>query len=266
MKLLRQLPPLAAMLLTSAALVAGGCELAVRNLTAASTEVWQRTYEGAAVSRIDLVNVNGTIDVEPSDDGRIGVDAEKSVRAATDQAARDLLARIEIVDQVTDGQLQIKTNMPKLTTFFGGGHTEVRYQLRVPPTTAVEVSTTNGRIRVHGVQGGVTASTINGGVSGADLGGGVKASTVNGEIDLELKTLATSGVSAETVNGHIEVRLPDAAGADLRARCVNGSISTGELSVDASQKSRRVLEGRINGGGPRIDVSTTNGGISIRGS
>jgi hypothetical protein len=45
----------------------------------------------------------------------------------------------------------------------------------------------------------------------------------------------------------------------------NGSINTTDLGLTTTEQSRRKLEGTIGGGGLQVRLSTTNGGITVRG-
>ena len=93
----------------------------------------------------------------------------------------------------------------------------------------------------------------------------MRATTTNGGVDLEL-VVADPAVHVSTTNGGVTVRIPPDSKADLQATCTNGGIDVTGLELDVEgERTRRRLDGRLNGGGPRIDVSTTNGAIEIRG-
>jgi DUF4097 and DUF4098 domain-containing protein YvlB len=132
----------------------------------------------------------------------------------------------------------------------------------VPATARVGLQTTNGRIAVVNVTSGVEAGTTNGEIEGRGLSGPVKASTTNGSVDLELAALSND-VEVETTNGSVSLRVPADAKATISARWTNGGVDVDGLSIEMTEKSRRRFDGRLNGGGARIDVETTNGGITL---
>ncbi len=93
----------------------------------------------------------------------------------------------------------------------------------------------------------------------------MRATTTNGGVELELASM-TQPVHVSTTNGGVSVRIPSNAKADLQATCTNGGIDVSGLELDIEgEKTRRRLAGRLNGGGPRLEVSTTNGAIEIKG-
>ncbi len=257
-----------AVLMAAAALAAvalTGCDLVMTDLSAQSTETWTKTYALAPGGRVDVSNINGRIEVQPADGSQVEVRAEKIGKGATDEAAKQALGRIEIVEHASDTEIRLETKVAGMGGFNLGG-TEVRYFLKVPAGTQVQVGTTNGAIKLDRLSGDISAETTNGGITGTSLSGRVKASTTNGAIDMDLDALGQGGVSLETTNGGVELTIPRSAAATISARLANGSINASDLPVQASgETSRRRLDGTLNGGGERIDVETTNGSITIRG-
>ena len=260
--------------LGAAVALAGGilaaCDVSVGNgdfsvgLTSGkATDQWTRTYQLLAGGRLEILNVNGRIDVEATDGQTVEVTADRTAKARTDDGARELLRGIEMREDVSAASVRIET---KALASSLGSSQEVDYRVRVPRSTSLYVRTQNGSVNIDGVEGAVVASSTNGGVLGKGLAGGVEASTTNGAIRLALDAVAAPGVKAETVNGSITIDVPPQAKADIAARCVNGSVSVTDLTIERSgEASRRRVEGRVNGGGPRIEAATTNGSIRITG-
>ena len=169
-----------------------------------------------------------------------------------------------MVEDVTADRVRLETKRQGGGSFGRGGF-EVRYTIRVPSSAQVELQTTNGEVKVSGVTRGARLSTTNGQIDGRGLGGEVRATTTNGGVDLELASL-TQPLHVSTTNGGVTVKIPSDSKADLQAACTNGGIDVVGLDLDVEgERTRRRLNGRLNGGGPRIDVSTTNGAIEIRG-
>ena len=262
----RSLPQAAlqAVLLALALAGASACELAFSSFKAEARDEWTKTFDLAAPGRVEVANHNGTITVERSADAKLHVRAERIAKAGSDQAAKDLLTRIEIKETVSADSVRLETRTPSRGMF--SGHGEVNYVLQVPAAAGVTVDNVNGRVTLRDLGGRVRAETTNGGIEGRGLSGAVEASTTNGGIDLELDAVANDGVELDTTNGGIRLRLPETAGADLSAQVTNGGIDTGGLKVETvGEASRKRLEGRLNGGGPRIRLEVTNGGIRLSG-
>ena len=247
----------------SALLAATGCEVAFSSFHAEARDEWTKSFQPAAGTRLEIDNTNGTIEVDPSADGQIHVRAERLAKAATDEAAKDLLKKIEIRELVDSVAVRLETRSPS-GGFLSGGQTKVNYFVKVPASMEARLQNTNGGITLRDLTGPVDASTTNGGVEGRGLRGAVKAATTNGGINVELSAVGDSGVTLETTNGGIRLTLPEDAKADIAASVVNGAVDVSGLKAEASgEASRRRFEGRLNGGGPRVTAETVNGGVKI---
>jgi hypothetical protein len=239
------------------------CDIAAGAFAGRATDEWTRQYMLASGS-LELVNVNGHIRLTAADGTTVEVHAERTARARSDDAARALLSRLEIREQVGADRVRIETRPP--AGGFLSGSTTVAYEVRVPPGIGVRLRTSNGALDARGVQGELKLETVNGGITAQAVGGSVEGRTVNGTIDVAVSRLGSAGLRLETTNGGINVRLPPNAGADVRARVTNGGIDVSGLEVEhVGERTRRRLEGRLHGGGPLISLETTNGGIQIAG-
>jgi len=239
------------------------CDLHVGNLSARATEDWTRSYPLAAGGEIRIENTNGRIEVEGVDGSTVEVRAEKIARGATEQAAKDLLTRIAIKEDVSPSRVSLATE--RITGVLIGVAYEIRYHVRAPRNAAINVRNTNGEVALTGLTGAVVAQTTNGRVKGDALTGGVEARTTNGAVLMDLSGAGSEPVRLHTTNGGVTLTLPETAKATLSASVTNGGISVGEFqNLDVSEKSRRHLEAKLNGGGPLVELETTNGGVRIR--
>jgi DUF4097 and DUF4098 domain-containing protein YvlB len=262
-KLRRLAPPLLA--LTIASIAAAGCDIVTADLRSEETAQWHKTYTLDAGGRVEIANVNGKIEVEPSAGNTVDVTAFKKARAATPESAKAALARVSIAEDASPSRVRIDTKIARAEGLFSGSLT-VDYRVRVPAGADVKFTTVNGGIEITGLEGRITAETTNGGVVARSVKGQLDASTTNGGLEIDLAEVAPGGVKLECVNGGIKVAIPRDAKATISASVANGGISAGDLSLDITgENTRRRLEGRLNGGGPRIHVEGTNGGISLAG-
>ena len=227
-------------------------------------DTWERTYTVAPGGRVEVLNVNGEIRAEAAPGATVHVRADRHVSAGSDEAAQDLLRQIEMREEVGPERVRIETVAPRGRW---GGH-KVTYTVQVPAGVHVDLRTVNGGVRLDNVGGEVRATATNGGVRGrlADVSL-IDARTTNGGVELELAgTLAKDGrVSLASVNGGVRFAVPEGTQADVTARCTNGRVSVTDLALDVEgEQTRRRVSGRLNGGGARIDLQTTNGGVSFR--
>jgi hypothetical protein len=253
--------------IAAVAILAGSlsaCDLAFSSFNESATETWTKKYPLSDGGRLEVKNTNGFIRVEAVSGDQVEVSAERIGRGSTPEAAKEILRKIEVVEDITADRVRLETKRQGGNSFGRGGF-EVRYTIRVPSSAQVDLQTTNGEVTVTGVTRGARISTTNGAIEGRELGGEVRATTTNGGVELALASL-TQPVHVSTTNGGVTLKIPSDAKADLQATCTNGGIDVVGLDLDVEgERSRRRLNGRLNGGGPRIDVSTTNGAIEVRG-
>ena len=250
-------------LLAPLVVLLAACDLHVGNLGARVTDEWTHTYPLARGGEVRIENTNGKIEVEGVEDSTVEIRAERVARGATEQAARDLLPRIVIKEDVKPDRVSIVTE--RISGVLIGVAFEVRYHVRAPKNAVVNVRNTNGEVALTGLTGAVVAQTTNGRVRGDGLTGGVDARTTNGSVQMDLSSAGSAPIRLHTTNGAVTLTLPDAAKATLSASVTNGGISVGDFqNLDVSEKSRRHLEAKLNGGGTPIELETTNGGVRIR--
>jgi len=233
-------------------------------------ETWTRSYKLAPGSRLELINTNGKISAEPAEGDSVEVSGIRTAKASSDEAAKELLAKIEMREEVGATSVRIEVRTPRLSGM--SGH-QVEWTIKVPRGVNVDLRTVNGGVRLTGLQGDIAAKTTNGGVSGKGIvSQNVQATAVNGGIEIEFGApLAADGkVEFETVNGAVEIGLPSESKATISARCVNGGVRVTELDVKkdnegaSERESKRRLDGTLNGGGARVTLSTVNGGVTVR--
>jgi hypothetical protein len=260
----RLAPALQAAWLAPAVLVtllgSAGCDVAFSGFREEETDTWTRSYPLSASGRVEIGNTNGFIEVTAGSGQNVDVKAVRVARAASKEAAKEMLSKTTIKEEVTTDLVKLTTQRPPGGWNHGG--VEVRYTITVPASARVELQTTNGRIGVTNVTAGTKLGTTNGEIDGRGLSGAINASTTNGSVDLELASLSDD-VRVSTTNGQVTVRVPADAKATISTRWTNGGVEMNGLTVEEVEKSRRRFDGRLNGGGARIDVETTNGGITL---
>ena len=133
----------------------------------------------------------------------------------------------------------------------------------------VEAHTSNGHVNAEVSHGTFLATTSNSAMqvrlTDPAPDSPVKMDSSNGSLDLTLETTKIPDITMDTSNSSIHLRLPASANADLHASTSNSSISCDfDLTVPGGTHSKNRLDGHIGSGGPRIELSTSNGSVSIR--
>lgn len=147
----------------------------------------------------------------------------------------------------------------------------VSYEILVPRSTNLKLSTHNGGISVSSVDGTIEFEAINGGIHLTDVAGNVKGRTTNGGLHIELSgnTWKGSGLDVETTNGGVHLSIPETYAAHIETGTVNGGFRSdiAALNVEKTERTRRTrISTDLNGGGAPIRLITTNGGVKISSS
>ena len=257
------------------ALLGAACDIrvdegGVRGIRIAEGEaedVWTRTYTLAPNGRLEITGQNGQITVRAAEGPQVEIRAERRVQASNDDEARQVLARLEMREEVAPDRVTVSSNADSGTWAPLMGRrvgVRIQYNVRVPPNLTLALRTENGGIRLENVNGRITASTTNGGINGVGVSGSLTAEVVNGGIRMDFGPL-TGDVSLTTTNGGVRMDLPRDIKANLEANWVNGGIDVdNDFNIPEPDNRARRLTGALNGGGPRITATTTNGGIRIR--
>ena len=222
----------------------------------AITKEFNQSYPLQPGGSFELLNVNGTVEVQGWDRNEIEVHAVKTAK----QRESDL-ERVTI-------EVDAKPNVVSITTRYPqneGVEVAVEYTVHVPHGARVEhIGTVNGTLRVSGVATVEDLHTVNGNIEVFEAGGSIHAHTTNGNVHLELAHVQDkNGVTAETTNGSLVLAVPSSTQADLEARCLNGNFfSEVPIAMESSQRPRE-MHGKLGHGGAPIHLRTVNGGIRV---
>ena len=231
---------------------------------ARASDEWTRSHPAAAGARVEIVNRNGAIRAEATDGPDVELVAKRTASARDDEAARDLLAKLEMRETVSEGAVRVEVVHPSTPH---SGNIEVEWTVRVPHGVSVDLRSENGSISLARLGAAVRARTANGAVTGTALASNrIDAKAVNGRVALELATPLTGAGSIvlSTVNGAVELRLPSESRATLSASVTNGSARAEGLDLaPTGARSRTRIEGTLGGGGTPVTLQTTNGSARI---
>jgi hypothetical protein len=227
-----------------------------------ASDEWKRSYTLPKGGRLEIINVNGVIEVYPASGPQVEVQANREVRTRTEEEAKARLEKAEMVEDV--GPDHVRIQMKADAASLGSrGRVHIMYRVNVPPGLTTSFRTENGAVRLENIAGQITAASTNGPIVGRGLSGSVDASTVNGGIDINLESV-TADSKIVTVNGPATLTLSADIDAELDAAAVNGGVITQDgLPLKTNERTNRRVTGRLNDGGPRITVQTTNGGVRV---
>ncbi|HKE88652.1 MAG TPA: DUF4097 family beta strand repeat-containing protein [Vicinamibacterales bacterium] len=227
-----------------------------------AADEWKRTYHVTPGGLVDVQNVSGLLIAEPAGGPDVEVVATREVRASSDAAAREVLQKAEMIEQVSPDRVSIESR----TNQENGLRSRLTVQItvRVPDGIRLTLKTRDGGVRLEGITSEVTASTVNGPITGHDISGAVTADTVNGPVRIDISKV-TGDSRFTTVNGPVDLGLAPDLNASLEASVVNGAVMIdNDLTIAKKESTVQRVTGQINGGGPRIVAQTTNGAVHVR--
>ncbi len=216
---------------------------------------FERSFSLSEVGTVSVKNLNGSVRVGASDSNRVLLRGRKTARNDKD------LQRIAVETVESTERIDIETRIPR-----GLRGASVSYELEIPRGSRVQVSSVNGSIRIHGIQGETRAESVNGAVKIEAVSGSVTAKTVNGSLDVGWHRLDGSAKNfLKTVNGSLKIRMPRDAHGTFEVKTVNGSIRTDlPLEVRKGRFGRHAsISDSIGHGGPEFAASTVNGSIGV---
>ena len=132
------------------------------------------------------------------------------------------------------------------------------------------LETSGGDVVVRSAGGAVTARTGGGDVVLKKVRGPVTARTSGGSITCEITGTGGPGGELTTSGGDVTVTLPAKYKADVEIHVSGGDAETDSVvsqfpEISVSRRCGHVQgEGRLNGGGPKLQIRSTSGVVTIK--
>lgn len=144
-------------------------------------------------------------------------------------------------------------------------------------TGTVEVGTSDGNILIEKIKGNVVSSTSDGNIELEQVSGNINAKTSDGDIyfsDIEgsFKGITSDGnvkgnfrklgneLTVRTGDGNISINIPDQLGLDLD---IKGESLNVPLKNFSGKSDKNSIQGKSNGGGIAVNLSTSDGNITL---
>jgi DUF4097 and DUF4098 domain-containing protein YvlB len=250
------------------------------------TETVDETFSVGDSPEVIVDSDNSKVEVEAGDDGEVRVQA-------TLKGANKLEYRVSQEGDTITVEVEIEGG------FRLGSSPGAELTITAPVHTELEIVTSNGEIKLTGIESACSLRTSNGRITLKDVSGDFEGGTSNGRIVIEnmsgtadLNTsngevqagnvtgvfdLSTSNgritFSGElaaggsnrlvTSNGDVTVKLEGTPSVNLEAETSNGDVRS-ELEITATVTGDERLVGAIGDGEADLYVRTSNGDITIR--
>jgi len=243
--------------------------------TVEKTESRSASFSESSV--LSARTTNGTVTVERAEERVLAVDA--TIRARTEER---LQAAQLVVRESTDGTYEVFVEWPSDERLHGEG---ADLKIRVPGASDIELTSSNGALRIAGIDAAIKATTTNGAIQISGPAQRVNAATTNGNITLES---ITGEVQARSTNGRVRASLAPENPGPVKLTSTNGSITlfvgpsfAGQVSVQTSNgrialgdfgpseapntltHERRSAQFAFGDAGSGSSLTTTNGNVTI---
>ncbi|WP_309897301.1 DUF4097 family beta strand repeat-containing protein [Archangium sp.] len=216
---------------------------------APATQSWN--FDTSATPKVSVANVNGSVRVEATDAKSVSVEAKQE--GSEEERAKfplevkkdgdEISVRLCCGGSCSNKSMNCKNPVP------------THFVLKVPRTTALEVSVVNAEVKTSGIAGTQDVSVVNGEVSLKGSRGPLEISAVNGSVELAPEALADTEVS--TVSGAVKLKLPRGAGANVDFSSVGGRFNGREVNLGSTEQ-------RYGNGEHDVDVSTVSGSLDVQ--
>lgn len=257
-------------------------------------ETIKREFDVTAPACLTVLNIRGSVDVQPGDDNIVTITAVKHLETGDSD-------RTEIeIRQKEDGRVIVKTGFEENGwRFFTPHHPcKVDYTVRVPHNCILKARCVSSRALVQGLEGEFDVKTISGRVTLKDLSGKIKAVSVSGKIlgerlsgptefksvsgkvyltESDLPIVTGSSVSGnlvletplgegpyrlKTVSGDLRLVLPPETGCSVGFSSNSGRFKT-SLPTTRSLWRCNERQAELQGGGPEVRFSSVSGDCSV---
>jgi DUF4097 and DUF4098 domain-containing protein YvlB len=236
-------------------LILTGCDLEEHGNSNRFREDFSYSFPLKEGGRIDLDNFNGSVEITGWDRETVDITGQKYA------STEDLLQAIKIDIVPSPDSVRIRTVRPVERR----GNMGARYILRVPRRVVLDrIMSSNGGIRVNGIEGDARLRSSNGSINISDLRGALEANTSNAGI--EIRQLEGSA-NLRTSNGSIRV---DRVRGAFEAVTSNAGIEARLTEIDPARPIRvETSNGNINVTleqmrGHELRATSSNGSITIR--
>lgn len=221
-------------------------------------EELRQTYQLSPGARIELSNINGSIDVDTID----GNAAELRITSYS----RDPNPRKLAVEQ-TASSLAVRGEARRRKGDWDNMNfddTSYRVALKLPRRVELTVTSASGDVRVGELDGSIRLANVSGSVGVAQAAGSAEVSQVSGSVTLKMAKLGAGGVRVGGVSGKVSLRFMDDVNADLQTTGIKGKVYVELANVSVQGEMNRAdFRARIGTGGVPINISDVTGSVRL---
>ncbi len=242
-----------------------------------------KSYEidPAKVTKLQVSNINGKVNINKYDGSKIVIDTSIIVRNNNEEEAKRHIGNlVEIVEGET---LAVNTRNSSLFENNRNYQTHINYTIRVPKELNYEISSSGeieldnltGNIKVTGKNGQITAKDIRGNLQAENAFGQINVKNVTGKVHVENEHGAVvyannspcQDLTLKSRMGRISVELPQNQQGTFKLSTRFGQLAIDGFGTDSEIKkgdNKQTFEKIIGDASPVISIEAEHGEIDIR--
>jgi Putative adhesin len=241
-------------------LAPGGCA-GLMALPNRAVDERTQTIAHVADTGLDVETENGSVEVASDPEQKdVKVVAKITATGPTKEDAAARLATVKLVVErrAKDQVLAVSVKFPEPRRSDEG----CAFIITVPAVKGVDVRTSNGSVTVSKASGPIKLETVNGDVKADAVQGEADLSTSNGGITFKAVGPPAS-LRLKTSNGSVTATLAPGAGGTLTAETSNGDVVVKGAKAGSVTGDRTSKTVRLSAEGPRSEIETSNGGVTV---
>ncbi|MBW7991234.1 MAG: DUF4097 domain-containing protein [Planctomycetes bacterium] len=213
-------------------------------------------------STLALENEVGSITIDGQDVTNCDVTATITVKAPTEEEAKELAEQIKIELEQDGDALTVKITKPRKKR---RRSISISFNITVPKQTALQISSDVGEIRISNITENIKAQTDVGKISCKEISGDIDLKVDVGKVNVVYSKTAPAAcnVNIKTDVGSIDITIPPECSAAVQANTDVGSITT-DMPLTIKGKVGKNLRGTIGAGEGKLYLRTDVGSIRIR--
>lgn len=216
----------------------------------------RNTYPLSLGARVEILGVQGYIDIEPTDGNTAEVHIIRSAQTRAELSCQKVL-----VEATPAGLVLRNGRDPDCPRYVD--EVRNRIQLKVPRNTDIIATGVNGNIKMGDISGNVRISGHNGHVEGIQRDGYYDLSQINGYVTISILGLGSRGLRMSGVNGKANLLLADNLNANLEFNGIAARVNYEKKAVQLARVGESDYSGHIGADGPPIQVSSITGTLTI---
>jgi hypothetical protein len=241
----------------------------------AAADEWKKDFKTGTSPQLRVTVDDASVEV------RTGAGDAISARVTT-QGYKIGPGEVTVTERQNGDEVTLTVKVPHYRINFGVNR-NVKVEITAPPNTNTSISSGDGSLAASGLHGPTELRTGDGSIVVNGHDGALRAHTGDGSVRasgrfdrLEVETSDGSiHVDAQqgsrvagdwrlrTGDGSVHFSLPADLSASLDVSTGDGRIQYSGLNLSSSSKNEHSLRGTLNNGGPRLEIHTGDGSVSL---